>query len=402
MADAGTIDLTRSEVIQDPHPTFREMRARAPLIWNASIGGWVVTRFDDVRRVLRDPRFSVEKLKPFVAHASGGRRQGAEILGHVLGRWMVFSDPPQHTRLRAALKAAFMPRAIAAMAPRVEAQVGRLLDGIAPRGRMEVIRDFAYPLPARVICDLCGVPLADVENLQDWTNDLGKFVLGARQTPDRHSRAAVATGHLLDYFRDLVADHRARPRDDVTSILIAAELDEDEILATLCLLLFAGLETTTGLIANGVLQLIRNPDQLGRLQAEPDLIDSAVEEFLRYEGPVQALARIAIEPVEIAGQALPAGARVYCIVNAANRDEAAYTEPERLDIGRERNRHLSFGQGIHLCLGAPLARLEARIAFRRLLERFAGFELEIEAPVWRDDFISRGMIELPIRFRPRA
>lgn len=399
-----TVDLTDPAVVAQPRATYNRLRHETPIVWNDSLNGWVVTRYDDVRSVLRNPVFSVEKLEPFVAHMTGDKAAQIETLGRILSDWMVFKDPPRHTHLRRALKNAFMPRDIEKMRPMVKAVIDELLDAFADGGKIDLVRDFAFPLPATVIGDLFGVPRGRIHDLKDWSDDLGQFVLGSVGAEAKYDKASKAAQEMTDFFRQVLRDHRDNPRDDFTSLLLrdGGELTEDEMVHTMVLVLWAGHETTTNLVCNGMLALMEHPDQLDRLVADPDLIPSAVEEFLRYEGPAQMLVRLAKEDTTVGDTAVREGQKVFAVLNAANRDPAMFDDPDGLDVGRPKNRHVSFGHGIHLCLGAPLARLEGQVAFERLLARFTDFRLEVDEPVFRDQLIMRGPVDLPMSLRPRG
>ena len=399
-------DPRRPEVIADPFPSFAELRRSDPVHWSAILGGFVLTRYSDVRAVLFDKRMSADRITPFRDHLPPPRRDEIKDLLATLGLWAVFNDPPDHTRRRALLNKAFTPRAVAALRPTIEALVARLVRRLANRDTFDLIADFAYPLPATVIAGMIGVPAEDLDRFKLWSDDVAAFVGSALATPDKNERARRGMGELIDYFRAMVAEHRARPRDDILSALIAAEeqgqgLSEDEIVASAILLLFAGHETTTNLIGNGMLALLRHPDQLALLQARPALIADAVEEMLRYDGPTQAMTRIALEDVVLQGaegeaRTVRQGDRVFALLNAANRDPAAFAEPDRFLVERPDVRHLSFGYGPHFCLGAPLARLEAEIGIAALL-RLPGLALVDEEPVWSDSFVLRGVKALRLR-----
>jgi cytochrome P450 len=399
-------DLNNRAVIQNPFPLLAEMRRDAPVHWNRSVKGWFLTRYRDVRMVMRDPRFSVEKMAPFAGRAAPPMRDKIAFLAEILGGWMVFMDPPGHTRLREVLQSAFMPRTLAQLRPRVAAVANDLLDAVGARAEMDLIADFAYPLPATVIGDLCGVPREKSAQIESWSADIAKFVLQGRATPDKYDRTYRALRDCVDYYHELVAEHRRHPRENLTGRLIDGgdsghRLSDDEIVSTLILLLFAGHETTTNLIANGMLALLRQPDQMALLEANRELIPSAVEEFLRFNGPVATVVRIATEDVEIGGQTIKAGDRVFASVEAAGRDPEIFANPETVDIARRRNAHITFGKGIHLCIGAPLARLQGQVAFEALLGRYCAFELQSPDLDWRDELITRGLNTLPISFRHR-
>jgi cytochrome P450 len=389
----------------DPFPIFRRLQDEDPVHWSDPVKGWVVTRYDDVRAIALDRATSADRVRPFFDVLPGEEQRRLADLGHYLTLWAVFKDPPDHTRLRGLMNRAFTPRAVEALRPNIERIVDDLIDEIVERGSADLIADFAYPLPASVIMDMLGVPRSDLGMMKVWSDDIALFVGIARTTPDKYAKAQAGTREMAAYFRRLVAERRKAPREDMISALIAAEeqaqhLTEDEIVATCILLLFAGHETTANLIGNGVLAFLRHPGELAKLRARLDLAASAVEECLRYDGPSGALARVVAVAHEMGGRQLKAGERVYAWMNAANRDPRRFADPDRFDIERPDNRHLTFGHGAHFCLGAPLARLEAQIAFPRLFERLRGLELTTDKFEWMDSLILRGVKKLPVRFTP--
>ena len=399
-------DLLDPGVIQDPQPTFAKMRRDAPVHWNDSVKGWFITRYFDVRTVMRDPRFSVEKMSPFADRTTGSKQQQIAFLTEIIGGWMGFKDPPAHTRLRQVLQSAFMPKSMAALRPQVETIAREILDSLGNKTEIDLLTDFAVPLPATVIGDLCGVPRDQVENLRTWSDDIAKFVLQGRSTPDKYDRSHSALTECVAFYRDLVTDHRANPRNNLTSLMIEGgeigkPLDDDEIVSTLVLILFAGHETTTNLITSGMFALLNNPDQLALLQRDRSLVPAAVEEFLRAEGPIATIVRLALEDIEIDGQVIKKGERVFAAIDSAAHDPAVFKDPMSVDITRRRNRHMAFGKGIHLCLGAPLARLEGQVAFEALLDHFMEFKFSGPLPGWRDELIARGLRNLPLTVRHR-
>jgi cytochrome P450 len=388
------------EVIADPYPTFRRLQAEDPVHWSDVLGGWVLTRYGDVKAALNDARLSSDRITPFLRHQDGARRPGLGELGRIVGLWAVFTDPPKHTRLRSLMNTAFTTRAVERLRPRVVAIVDELLDGVRGRASMDIIRDFAYPLPITVIAEMIGVPAADREPFKAWSDELAQFVGSALATPDKYERAGRSLAAMAEYFRRMIPARRARPEDDIMSALIAAEergdaLSEDELVATCILLLFAGHETTTNLIGNAVLALLRHPEQARALREDLALAQPAVEELLRYDGPTQAMVRVARDAVEIDGRTIGPGQRVFTMINAANRDPAQFADPDRLDLGRQNNRHIAFGYGIHFCIGAPLARLEGQIAVPALLRRFPEMRLAGDPP-WLESLVFRGMTSLPV------
>jgi hypothetical protein len=394
-------------VIADPYPVFRQLREEEPLHRSQALGGAVLTRYTDVKACLNDPRLSSDRITPFVRHRPD-RAHAAELqaLGRMLGLWAVFTDPPKHTQLRGLMNTAFTTRAVERLRPRIEALVAELIDQVRDLGHVDLIRDFAWPLPITVIAEMLGVPREDRSALKTWSDELAAFVGSALATSDKYERAARGGVKLRDYFRDLIGERRARPRDDLVSALVAADArhdtaSEEELVATAILLLFAGHETTTNLIGNGILSLLRHPAELDALRADPSGIVPAVEELLRYEGPTAAMVRIALEDVGLpSGGTIGRGDRVFLMINAANRDPRQFEEPDRVNIRRDPNRHIAFGYGLHFCVGAPLARLEAQIAIPALLRRLPGLTLTTDALPWLDSLVFRGVRSLPLTFRP--
>ncbi|HEX9463864.1 MAG TPA: cytochrome P450 [Alphaproteobacteria bacterium] len=401
-------DPRRPEIMADPYPVYATLRERSPAYWSPVLRGWVLTRYRDVRAALVDPRLSADRITPFMDSLPPARRVALSGLELILTRWAVFADPPAHTRLRGLMNKAFTPRAIATLRSRIEAIVGGLLDRFAGRDEIDLIGDFAYPLPATVIAGMLGVPETDIDRFKIWSDNLAVFVGSAQTTPNKYDRAAYGLAEMDGYFRAVIRARRTAPaRDDVIGGLIAAEeggqaLSEDELVATAILILFAGHETTTNLIGNGMLALLRHPAELARLRARPDLEESAVEELLRYDSPAASVTRVAAEAVELAGRRIPRGDRLFLMINAANRDGEQFAEPDRLDLGRTENRHVAFGFGPHYCIGAPLARLEAQIAFQALVKRFAAIELAPQQLEWSDNLVLRGLKALRLRLRHAA
>lgn len=397
-------DLRSPAVLDDPHPVYNRLRERAPAHWSPSLGGWVLTRYADVRRALLDPRLSVEKMGRFERDRGGGEGHAdVALLARTLADWMVFNDPPRHRELRRAMQNAFLARDIPVLETNVRAVVDELLDPLGAEGRMDLVADFAHPLPAIVIAELFGMPRDEREQLKHWSDQLGRFVLGDVENTAHEAKyggAARAARAMAARFHTLVEEHRRSPRDDFTQLLLrdGAHLSDDEIVHTLMFVLFAGHETTTNLIASGVLWLVRNPALAARLRAEPERVADAVEELLRMDGPVQMVFRLAREDMEYGGTTIRAGERVHLVLNAANRDPAVFARPDELDVDRGRTRHVSFAPGAHFCLGAPLARLEARVALQGLLARFGRLELESGPLSWRPELVIHGLRALPLRY----
>ena len=397
-------DLRSAAVLDDPHPVYDRLRERTPAHWSPSLGGWVLTRHADVRQALLDPRLSVEKMGRFERDRGGGKGHAdVALLARTLADWMVFNDPPRHRELRRAMQNAFLARDVPGLEANVRTAVDELLDPLGPEGRMDLVADFAHPLPATVIAELFGMPRRERERLKGWSDQLGRFVLGNVENTAHDAKyggAARAARAMAARFHALVEEHRRSPRDDFTQLLLrdGAHLSDDEIVHTLMFVLFAGHETTANLIASGVLWLVRNPALTALLRAAPERVADAVEELLRMEGPVQMVFRLAREDVEYGGTTIRAGERVHLVLNAANRDPAVFERPDELDIDRGRVRHVSFAPGAHFCLGAPLARLEARVALQGLLARFERLEIESEPLSWRPELVIHGLRTLPLRY----
>ena len=396
MADV-TFNPMDPTFVADPYPTYRQLRAEDP-VHHSPMGFWVLTRYDDVVAALRDPRLAKEAIAAFVA-----ARFGAPV--PIMGLSMLDRDPPDHTRLRSLVSKAFTPRVVEGLRPRIQQIVDGLLTRALEKGSMDVIEEFAYPIPVNVICEMLGVPVEDHERFKGWSLDIARGLDSILLPRDSEvpKRSVASRTALAEYFRELIAKRRASPRSDLLSALIAAEeagdkLSENELLATCILLLIAGHETTVNLIGNGTLALLRHPDQLRRLRENPALIGTAVEELLRFDGPVQRTARIPSEDVVIDGHTIAKGEMVMPFIGAADRDPAQFPDPDRLDIGRTDNRHIAFGWGIHFCLGAPLARVEGQLAINTLVQRLPSLALATDAPEFRESLTLRGLKSLPVTF----
>ncbi|MFJ6759387.1 cytochrome P450 [Streptomyces sp. NPDC091273] len=389
--------------VSDPFPLYRQLREDGPVRRVVIAGGleaWLVTRYDDGLAALSEPRLSSD-----VRDASDTRllQQLPETERESMLSNMLRSDPPDHTRLRRLVSKAFTARRVAGMRPRIQAVADRLLDEVLPSGRADLVADFALPLPVTVISELLGVPVDDRHDFQRWTD---RMIMRGAEPPDP-AVVNEAWQHMRAYVTELIRAKRADPGDDLLSGLITArdqeqQLTEDELIAMVFLLLVAGYITTVNLIGGGIAMLLAHPDQLDRLRSDPDLLPGAIEEFLRYDGPVSpGIARFAREDVEIAGVTIPRGATVVIASAIADRDPARFADPDHLDITRKDNAHLAFGHGIHYCLGAPLARLEGQIAIGTALHRLPGLTLAVAPDEirWRPGGL-RGPQTLPVTFTP--
>jgi cytochrome P450 len=392
--------LVDPAVLADPHPVLAELRESGPvhrLDGSTGVPVWMVTRYDDVLAALSDPRLSNDPH-----HASAL----TEVLrGDFLSRSMIGADPPEHTRLRRLVSKAFTARRVEGLRPRVQEITDALLDRITPRGSADLVAEFGLPLPITVIGELLGVPETDRDRFREWTDEM------LDRPFDPGSDLALVTAareRMHGYLADLVAAKRARPADDLLTDLVEAtdegeRLDTQELLAMTFLLLIAGYVTTVSLIGNGTLALLRHPEQLDRLRADLSLVPQAVEELLRFDGPVNpGLTRFALEDLEIGGVRIPRGDMVMLAIAAADRDPRRYPDPDRLDVGAVDPGHLAFGHGMHYCLGAPLARLEGQIAFTAMLTRLPGLALAAREDElrWTGGGVLRSLRELPVTFVP--
>ncbi len=388
-------------LLADPFPLYRRLRDEDPAHWSTRLKAWVLTRYDDVKRVCLDMTMSSDRLRPFFAKLPPPEAKRVEELARYLTLWMVFRDPPEHTRLRRLAAKVFHVRSINALRPNIEATTRWLLEAIGERERFDFIADFAGPLPALVIIDMLGAPREELGRLKHLSDEMSLFIGSARDAPEKYARAAAATREMAGIFRELILARRAAPQRDLLSELVALDdggdrLSDDELVATCILLLFAGHETTTHHLANGLRALLQFPDQLEALRSNAALAPAAVEELLRYDGPIGAQVRIVPEPHELHGRQLKVGERVFLLMNAANRDPRAYDDPDRVDLKRSGVPHLTFGFGAHICLGFPLARLEGQIALPAVLARWKHFEM-VSEPKYLDSMVLRGMQAMPLR-----
>jgi cytochrome P450 len=391
-------------MLADPFPLYARLRDEDPAHWSGNLKAWVLTRYDDVKRVCLDAQMSSDRLRPYFATLPAVEASRVADLMRYLTLWMVFRDPPEHTRLRRLTAKVFNARSIQPWRPRIESLAAWLLDGLDERDEVDFIGDFAGPLPALVIMELLGVPRGELARLKTLSDEMALFIGSARSTPEKYRRAEQATGEMAALFRNLIAARRASPQGDLLTELLGVEdegdrLSDDELVATCVLLLFAGHETTTHHLANGLAALLRFPGELARLRANPALAPAAVEELLRYDGPIGAQVRIVKARQSLHGKTLNPGERVFLMMNAANRDPRAFDHPDTLDLARNGVAHLTFGFGAHICLGFPLARLEGQLALPAVLARWRGIEPVGPAAEWIDSMVLRGMKRFALHVR---
>ena len=405
MSQQPVVDLFSPAFKANPYPTYARLREEAPIHRVALPDGrgmWLVTRYDDVVAVFKDERFVKDWRKALTPEQLAQVPPIPEVM-KPLSRNMLDTDPPDHERLRGLVSKAFTPRLIERMRPRVQAIADALLDAVEERGEMDLIDDYAFPLPITVIAELLGVPAEDRDKFREWSD---AAVSGNATQEYLEEILLPRMQAFVAYLRAMFQEKRDNPGDDLISALLRAEeagdkLDEDELLGMVFLLLIAGHETTVNLIGNGVLALLLHPDQLQKLRSDPSLLKPAVEELLRYDGPVEtSTERFAREDVRIGGTVIPRGEMVMVVIASADHDPERFPNPDALDITRQDNKHLAFGKGIHFCLGAPLARMEGQIAINTLLRRMPNLRLKgsPESLSWRTGLVLRGLKGLPVEF----
>jgi cytochrome P450 len=391
--------LLEPEVLANPYPLYQELRSTAPVHWDPYLHAWVVTRYAEVVEVFQ--HFLAART-PSPEHLAAMGMAELSPIAQVMVRQMLFLDPPDHTRVRTLAARAFTPRRVEVLRGHIREITNQLLDAVEAKGRMEVIGDLGAPLPAIVTTEMLGVPSRDWKKLRRWSTDFAEMLGNFQHNPGRAARVLQSLQEMTAYFQDAVRQQAEEPSEGLVNALAHAEVNgdrfsEEEVVANLIVTMVGGLETTTNLIGNGLLSLLRHPEQLERLRGDPELIPSAVEELLRYESPSQHTARLAPEDVELGGRQIRRRQAVIAVMGAANRDPERFPEPDRLDLGRQDNRHLAFGWAGHFCFGAPLARIEGQIAFGALLSRFPELQLVPEPLAWRENLGLRGLKALPVR-----
>jgi pimeloyl-[acyl-carrier protein] synthase len=399
-ASLSLVRLLEPEVLANPYPLYHKLRSEDPVHWDRFLQTWVVTRYDDVVNVLSS--FSADRT-PTPAQLSAMGLSALNPIATVMVKQMLFMDAPAHTRLRGLASAAFTPQRIAALRSHIQEIAESLIDKVQERGGMDIIADFAAPLPAIVTAEMLGVPTDDHVNLKKWSADFAEMLGNFQHNPDRVSRVLASTNNLVTYFQEAIKGMREHPKEGLIHSLMTAEMDgdrlsEEEIVANCIVTMVGGQETTTNLIGSGLFTLLRNRDQFRQLLDNRDIISSAVEELLRYESPSQHTGRIAREDVDLGGKKIRKGQAVMAIMAAANRDPQRFPDPDRLILDRKDNKHLAFGWSSHFCFGAPLARMEGQISFEVLLRRLKNLELTSEPLTWRENSGLRGLTALPVTF----
>lgn len=391
--------LLEPDVLANPYPLYDRLREQDPVYWDPFLHAWVVTRYADVVTVLKE--FSAARTPSPEQLGSIGMSRLAP-LARVMIQQMLFLDPPAHTRIRSLAACAFTPQRVSALRSRIEALTKELLDRAAEQGRMDLIADFSEPLPAIITAELLGVPREMAMHLKAWSARFAEMLGNFQHNPDRVPVMVQTIGEMTEFFQQAIAEHRKHPQPSLIDSFLKAEIDGDrlndnEIVANCIITLVGGLETTTNLIGNGVLTLLRHPEELQQLREDDALMPSAIEELLRYESPSQHTARLTPSDVTIGGKNIRQRQAVIAVMAAGNRDPERFPDPQRLDLARQDNRHLAFGWGAHFCFGAPLARLEGQIAIRGILRRFPDLRIERPLLTWRRNLGLRGLTNLHLK-----
>ena len=392
--------LLDPDVLANPYPLYHRLRNEDPVHWDHFLHAWVVTRYADVVTVFQ--KFSANRT-PTPEQLTSLGLSALTPLARVMVKQMLFLDPPAHGRVRGLASKAFTPRRVEVLRSHIQDITNNLLDAVQDKGEMDVITDLAYPLPAIVTAELLGVPTSDWQQLTSWSGDFAQVLGNFQHNPERASKVIRSLEEMIVYFRTAIRENEKHPREGLINALVTAEIDgdrlsEDEVIANTIVTMVGGQETTTNLIGNGILALLRNPDQLEKLRADLSLIPSAVEELLRYESPSQHTARLAPEDTQLGGKLIRKRQAVIAVMGAANHDPARFSDPDTLNIMRQDNRHVAFAWASHFCFGAPLARIEGHIAFDTILRRMPNLHLQPGQVTWRENLGLRGLTALPVAF----
>ena len=400
--DLSLCQLLDPAVLANPYPLYQRLRENDPVHWDPFLHAWIVTRYPDVITVLH--KYSADRT-PTPEQLSAMGCDALNPIAKVMVKQMLFMDAPAHTRLRSLAATAFSPRRVEILRTHIQEIAERLIDGLARRSSIDIITDFAEPFPAIVTAEMLGVPVSDHEQLKNWSADFAEMLGNFQHNPDRAQRVLKSVEEMTVYFRSAIREMESCPREGLIYSLMTAEIDgarltEEEVIANCIVTMVGGQETTTNLIGNGLLTLLRHPGQLERLRTEPTLLQSAVEELLRYESPSQHTARLAPDDVMLGGKQIRKRQAVIAVMAAGNRDPERFPDPDRLDLERKDNRHLAFGWAAHFCFGAPLARMEGQIAFETLLRRMPHIEWDHSPLKWRENLGLRGLQNLPVILTP--
>lgn len=397
--------LLSEDFLANPYQYYAQLREYDPVCWSDQLNAWVLTRYQDVRAALTNPLLiSGKRVESYANRLAPELQSEMQALFYQVGKWIGNMDPPDHKRLRRMVDVAFTPKMVEALRPQIAQLAQELIAKVAAQGRMDFVRDFAYPLPAIVIAQMLGVPPEARDRFMQWSHSLTAYSGTGKPQPELARLAAKDAAELTAFFADLADQRRAEPQDDLISKLVKIEMEGGDRLTThellsMCgFLIVAGHETTMALLSNGLLALLRNPDQVELWKARPELGRSAVDELLRFDSPIQHQTRTAADELEFGSVRILKGQRVMPFLGAANRDPAQFADPDRLDLTRSPNHHVAFGHGIHHCLGAPLARLEAQVAFPELLRALPNLRLAAGPLEYRRHTSNRNPIELPVTF----
>lgn len=405
-ATLSIFNLLDPEVVANPYPFYDQLRELGPIYWDDYLKGWVCTGYEEVQTALRSSHVSNHRVVTLEELEAFGLSDLAPLYAPLLNQ-LIFIDPPQHTRLRNLMGKVFTPRKVETMKVYLQALVDHLLMNVYAQGEIDIIGQMAFPLPLRVISELLGVPVEDHKQLKKWSDDYASMLGSFQYIPDNPQEVLNSLNEMTEYFLSIIQRYRTHPQENLLSDLIAAQeqgnhLNNDELIANCIFLLAAAHETTTNLIGNGMLTLLRHPDQLALLQQDRSLMGGAIEEMLRYESPAQYISRKAGEDLIIGGKNVQKGQPLLLVLGAANRDPLRFPDPTRFDIQRKDNRHMAFGHGPHFCFGAPLARLEAQIAFNTMFDRLPNMHLQTNDVEWRANMNLRGLAALPVGFDKTA
>ena len=392
--------LLDPEVLANPYPLYKRLRSEDPVHWDPFLHAWVVTRYADVVTVFQ--HFSADRT-PTPEQLTALGLEALTPLARVMVLQMLFLDPPAHGRVRGLASKAFTPRRVEVLRSHIQDITNSLLTAVKAQGHMDVLAELAIPLPAIVTAEMLGVSTSDWKQLTKWSADFAGVLGNFQHNPEHATQVIKSLEGMIEYFREAIREQRKHPRDGLIHALVTAEIDgdrltEEEVIANTIVTMVGGQETTTNLIGNGILTLLRHPDQLERLKSDPSLIPSAVEELLRYESPSQQTARLAPDDVMLGGKLIRKRQAVIAVMGAANRDPERFPDPDRLDLGRQDNRHVAFAWASHFCFGAPLARIEGQIAFKSVLERIPNLSLDPGPITWRENLGLRGLTALHVSF----